>query len=62
MPLCIEMASYFPFFFFFWHFPPLNMPFQKDLKQEFSELVTGDIVSFFVDTAERHTYVSDPLV
>ena len=31
----------------FWHFPPLNMPFQKDLKQEFSQLVTGEIASFF---------------
>ena len=32
-------------FSIFWHFPPVNMLFQKDLKQESSQLVTGDIAS-----------------
>ena len=40
--LCIEKASYFPFFSIFHHWICF---FQKDLKQEFSQLVTGDIAS-----------------
>ena len=55
--ICQERATYFPFCN---NFPPLKMLFQKDLKQEPSELVTG-ILPVVSDTTEGGRICNRPI-
>ena len=54
----MERANYFPHL----EFSTTEDALSEGLKQEPSDLVTGDITSLFLYTTEGDAYVTDPLV
>ena len=58
--LCFSVCKGQPIFNFF-YFSTTKDAFSEDLKQESSDLVTGDIASLFLGTIGKDACVTDPL-